>query len=119
MPAPLGETLCMKKLLIIIIAVASVLTGTAQTIITGHITDARTGEPLIGATVAPKSSNELGAATDIDGHFTLSTQVRLPLTLSVNYIGYRSLAASPLIINYQLSIVNSTLVPAGAVVHPR
>ena len=81
----------MKKLLIFIIAVASVLTGTAQTIITGHITDARTGEPLIGATVAPKSSNELGAATDIDGHFTLSTQVRLPLTLSVNYIGYRSL----------------------------
>ena len=61
----------------------------AQTTITGHITDARTGEPLIGASLIPKNSKELGAATDIDGSFTLQTHVKLPLTLSVQYVGYR------------------------------
>ena len=68
---------------------ATVVPSAAQTTITGHIADARTGESLIGASVVPKSSNELGAVTDIDGNFTLVTNVELPLTLSVQYVGYR------------------------------
>ena len=72
------------------IAVAAVLSTVAQTTITGCITDARTGEALIGATLAPKSSKELGAVTDIDGRFTLVTRQKLPLTLAVQFVGYRS-----------------------------
>ena len=68
----------------------TVLSAAAQTIITGRITDAWTGEPLIGATLVPKSSKELGAVTDADGNFTLTTKVQLPLTLAVQFIGYRS-----------------------------
>ena len=62
----------------------------AQTAIAGHITDGRTGEPLIGATVLPASSKETGVVTDIDGNFILHTKAKLPLTLSVRCFGYRS-----------------------------
>ena len=78
-----------KRLVLFLIVLATVVPSAAQTTITGHIADARTGESLIGASVAPKSSNELGAVTDIDGNFTLVTNVELPLTLSVQYVGYR------------------------------
>ena len=81
----------MKKRLFAFLAVlSSALTALAQTTITGRISDARTGEPLIGATLVPKSSKELGAVTDADGNFTLVTRVELPLTLSVQFLGYRS-----------------------------
>ena len=69
---------------------SAALCAIAQTVIYGHITDARTGEPLTGATVVPKSSKELGTVTDYDGNFTLQTKVQLPLTLNVQYIGYKS-----------------------------
>ena len=77
------------RLVLFLIVLATVLPSAAQTTITGHIVDARTGESLIGASVVPKSSNELGAVTDVDGNFTLVTNVELPLTLSVQYVGYR------------------------------
>ena len=79
-----------KRFTSIIIVWLTAIIATAQTVITGRITDAHTGEPLIGATLVPKSSNELGAVTNIDGQFTLTTRVKLPLTLDVQFIGYRS-----------------------------
>ena len=79
-----------KRFTSIIIVLLTAIIATAQTVITGRITDARTGEPLIGATLVPKSSKELGAVTNIDGQFTLTTRVKLPLTLDVQFIGYRS-----------------------------
>ena len=79
-----------KRFTSIIIVWLTAIIATAQTVITGRITDARTGEPLIGATLVSKSSNELGAVTNIDGQFTLTTRVKLPLTLDVQFIGYRS-----------------------------
>ena len=79
-----------KKITSIIIISLTAVIAAAQTVITGRITDARTGEPLIGATVVPKSSNELGAVTNIDGQFSLTTSVKLPLTLDVQFVGYRS-----------------------------
>lgn len=61
----------------------------AQSEITGHITDATTGEPLIGASVVVKGDKKEGVVTDADGNFTLNTQVEAPLKLKVEYIGYR------------------------------
>ena len=78
------------RLFISIVVLAASISAFAQTTLTGRITDARTGEPLIGASLVPKSSKELGAVTDIDGNFKLVTNVELPLTLSVQFIGYRS-----------------------------
>jgi len=90
-PLPKEKTVSMKKrLFTFLVVLSSALSALAQTTITGRIVDARTGEPLIGASLVPKSSKELGAVTDIDGRFTLVTKVELPLTLSVQFIGYRS-----------------------------
>ena len=89
-PLPKEKTVFMKKrLFAFLVVLSSALSALAQTTITGRIVDARTGEPLIGASLVPKSSKELGTVTDIDGNFTLVTNVELPLTLSVQFIGYR------------------------------
>lgn len=80
----------MKRIVYYIILSLLPATVMAQTTITGHVKDARTGEELIGATLLPKNSSELGAVTDINGNFTLKTNVELPLTLSVQFVGYRS-----------------------------
>ncbi len=66
------------------------LSAAAQTTITGNVADARTGEAVIGARIVPKSGKEQGAVTDIDGNFTLTTNVQLPLTLTVRSVGYRT-----------------------------
>lgn len=61
----------------------------AQQVVTGHIVDANTGEPLIGASVIVKGDKQDGVVTDADGNFTLSTKAEAPFKLKVEYIGYR------------------------------
>ena len=80
-----------KRLLIATFVAVSPLLAVAQGLITGHITDARTGEPLIGASVIVKSEKGQGVVTDVDGNFSLQTKVEAPLTLRVEYVGYRPL----------------------------
>lgn len=58
----------------------------AQTItLTGTVTSASDGEPLIGASVRVIETNA-GAATDIDGNF--SVQAQIGATVSVSYVGF-------------------------------
>ena len=80
-----------KRLFITTFVAISPLLAVAQGLITGHITDVRTGEPLIGASVIVKSEKGQGVVTDIDGNFSLQTKVEAPLTLRVEYVGYRAL----------------------------
>ncbi len=80
-----------KRLLIATIVAIGPIVAAAQGLITGHITDVRTGEPLIGASVIVKSEKGKGVVTDIDGNFSLQTKVEAPLTLRVEYVGYRAL----------------------------
>jgi TonB-linked SusC/RagA family outer membrane protein len=80
-----------KYLYILILLSATSLTANAQAILTGNITDAATGEPLISAQVYVKSAKKAsGAITDLEGNFRLETKESLPLTLSVEYIGYHT-----------------------------
>ena len=80
-----------KRLFIATLVAISPLLAVAQNVITGHITDVRTGESLIGASVIVKSEKGKGVVTDIDGNFSLQTNVEAPLTLRVEYVGYRAL----------------------------
>ncbi len=80
-----------KRLFIATLVAISPLYALAQGLITGHITDARTGEALIGASVIVKSEKGQGVVTDYDGNFSLQTKVEAPLTLRVEYVGYRAL----------------------------
>ena len=80
-----------KRLFIATLVAVSPLYALAQGLITGHIKDVRTGEPLIGASVIVKSEKGQGVITDVDGNFTLQTKTEAPLTLRVEYVGYRPL----------------------------
>ncbi|MFN8304350.1 MAG: TonB-dependent receptor [Saprospiraceae bacterium] len=64
------------------------LTGmlAAQVRVSGTVTDAETGEALIGASVRVQGSSN-GAITDLDGAFTLSLD-NANATLVVSYTGY-------------------------------
>ena len=80
-----------KRLLVAIIVAIGPLLAFAQNVISGHIKDVRTGEPLIGASVIVKSEKGQGVVTDVDGNFKLQTKKEAPLTIRVEYIGYRPL----------------------------
>ena len=77
----------MKKLFLLLMTVCSLsLTALADRTIQGVVTDAATGEPLIGATVQPVGRGQ-GVATDIDGAFTLKVPDNVSF-LNVSYVGY-------------------------------
>lgn len=78
-----------QKIVLAIIVSVSPALALAQNVITGHISDAASGDPLIGATVLVKGEKTEGVVTDIDGNFSYTTNREAPLTLSVEYIGYR------------------------------
>jgi len=81
----------MKKRLFTLALSLAPLWALAQNLITGHISDVRTGEPLIGASVIIKNEKGQGVVTDSDGKFSLQTKVEAPLTLRVEFIGYRAI----------------------------
>jgi iron complex outermembrane receptor protein len=58
-----------------------------QSVLSGKVIDAESGEPLLGATLLVISTAE-GAVTDFDGAFELRTQAEFPLQLQVTYVGY-------------------------------
>lgn len=53
--------------------------------VTGTVTSASDGEPLIGASVRVIDTN-VGAATDIDGNYTIKAEIGA--TVSVSYVGF-------------------------------
>jgi TonB-dependent SusC/RagA subfamily outer membrane receptor len=62
----------------------------AQTNITGRVTDAVTGDPLIGAIISVKGQKTAGAITNTDGEFTVHSAKNTPVSIVVSYVGYRS-----------------------------
>jgi iron complex outermembrane receptor protein len=59
----------------------------AQTTVSGKITDGELNEPLIGANIIIKGTT-IGASTDLDGQFEISSSQALPWTLEVSYTGF-------------------------------
>lgn len=76
-----------KFTLLLCLVLCSILPSGAQSLITGKVTDAVSGEPLIGATVFIKESTE-GANTDVDGAFSLNYTGSFPITIQFSYVGY-------------------------------
>lgn len=60
----------------------------AQQKVTGTVIEAETGEPVIGASVKVKEAANIGAATNIEGKFTLDVPANAK-TLIVSYIGLK------------------------------
>lgn len=76
-----------KRFIVILFFLNSTIWSAAQNTIKGTVADSKTGETLIGATVVVKGSTE-GAATDVNGNFSFTTQQNPPLTLVASFVGY-------------------------------
>ena len=61
----------------------------AQTTVSGTVTDTELGEPLIGANILIKGTS-VGTTADIDGNFSLKSNVPLPWTIEISYTGFTS-----------------------------
>ncbi len=61
--------------------------ATAQTTISGKVTEAGTGEALIGVNILVKGT-VLGTITDVDGNFSLTVSSSPPISLVITSIGF-------------------------------
>jgi iron complex outermembrane receptor protein len=61
-----------------------------QTEIRGKVTDAKSGEPMVGVHIALKDAVH-GTITGSDGSFVLRTTIKPPLGIHVSYVGYVAL----------------------------
>ena len=61
----------------------------SQLVISGQLFDAKTAQPLIGATVIVDSTS-IGTASDENGEFVLEVDGLFPVTLLFKYVGYES-----------------------------
>ncbi|HRH54401.1 MAG TPA: carboxypeptidase-like regulatory domain-containing protein, partial [Chitinophagales bacterium] len=76
--------------LLLIIAIIFMSTASfAQTTITGVVLDSITNETLIGANVRLQSDPTIGASTDIDGKFTISSPTTSGAII-ISYIGFNT-----------------------------
>jgi iron complex outermembrane recepter protein len=78
----------MNKLILTIFLLTVCYSANAQSL-SGTITDAKTKEPLIGATAVLKGTT-IGARADLDGNFTIPNAGNPPFTLVVSYVGYNN-----------------------------
>ncbi|MDR0726176.1 MAG: SusC/RagA family TonB-linked outer membrane protein, partial [Prevotellaceae bacterium] len=72
-----------------LILLTSSITLFSQNKIVGKVSDAETKDAIHGASVSIKSSNE-GITSNIEGVFELVTNQKIPLTLVVNCVGYKT-----------------------------
>lgn len=80
----------------------------AQRTITGNITDAETGEPLIGANIVVTGTTS-GTIADYDGNFSLSVPANSN-SLTISYTGY----TEQVIDITDLNVVNVAMEPGAA-----
>lgn len=79
----------MKRLLMLTVAFLAFVTVQtfAQTTVSGVVTDGELGDPLIGANIIIEGTT-IGASTDLDGNFSITSNTPLPWTLEVSYTGF-------------------------------
>lgn len=78
-----------KLLASVVLIICATLTLHAQSTVSGTVTDAETGEPLIGTNIL-LSGTATGTTTDLDGKFSITNNAPFPWTLDVSYTGYAS-----------------------------
>ena len=63
--------------------------GAQNVVLSGQVTDAETGEPLVGVTVY-HTQRRTGTTTNATGHYVLTLPSNRPLELVFSYVGYAS-----------------------------
>jgi TonB-linked SusC/RagA family outer membrane protein len=81
----------MKRILLILIFLNSLMVAKPQTTIEGRVTDATTNEPLVGVTVFLKGTS-IGTTTDVEGRYLLRNAAITPQSVIVfSFVGYKSI----------------------------
>ncbi|HEY0743209.1 MAG TPA: carboxypeptidase-like regulatory domain-containing protein [Chryseosolibacter sp.] len=108
----------MKQYLLTLILFTAAVTAFAQQSVNGVIRD-DVGNPVPGATVGVKGTNNF-TITDANGAYTLSASQKLPFTLTVSFLGFKSqevqvfeVDAEPLEISLQQDNVLKEVVVVG------
>jgi len=97
-----------------LLLISLAMQGTAQNItISGHITDAKTGEDLIGATVY-NTNAKTGTVTNNYGFYTLTVAKNDTLGMVFSYIGYtpqtkKITTSESMVLNINLQEANNSL----------
>ena len=78
-----------KWLSLLVISLLFTCSVFAQTTISGKVTDGDTQEGLVGVSVVVKGTST-GTATDIDGSFSIQTNVKKPFTVIFSMVGFAS-----------------------------
>ena len=84
----------------LLLALSSLTTYAQQKVVTGKVTDARDGSPVVGASVIPKGSATGGTTTGTDGGYSLSVSPNVTMII-ISFVGYGT---------QELSIVGKTSV---------
>ena len=80
----------MKKFMLLVLLCASVFTqASAQTIITGIVTDKTSGKPLEGASIS--IYNGSGTHTDINGQYRITVPGQGSYTLQASFLGFTTI----------------------------
>jgi len=84
----------MKKLSILILILSSAVSLFAQSAVEGTVTDTKTGQVLIGATIQVKGT-VIGTITDLNGRYSIAYQFTSTTALIVSFIGYEKKEVIP------------------------
>ncbi|MHB1687030.1 MAG: TonB-dependent receptor [Ignavibacteriaceae bacterium] len=82
--------------------------------IKGKVTDLQTGEPLIGANVIVVGTS-FGAATDVNGDYTVNFLDAAVYTIKATYLGYKTVTISNVRVNSDLTTELNFKLPASGV----
>lgn len=88
---------------VFLLVLMSYIAGMAQTgRISGRVVDRQTGEPLIGANVIIVGSS-FGAATNINGEYTINNVFAGIYTVKASFIGYQDVTVQNVVVNAGLT----------------
>lgn len=73
------------------------------TVLKGIITDAKTGEALVGATVMLNGPVRMGAVTGLDGSYQLKAVPAGKYTLTVSYVSYKSVTKEMAVVGEKMT----------------
>jgi len=108
-----GATFKQVVLGLVVVGVAVAQTGRIR----GRVTDAQTGEALVGANVFVEGSMA-GAATDENGEYLISNVPVGKQTMEASYIGYRSVQRTDVLVILDQTITEDFRLGTGAIAMP-
>lgn len=98
----------MQKFVVFLLLTLSLNNSYGQGTVRGKVTD-KNGESLIGVTLVVKGNTSIGAATDLDGNFSISVKDNIPFVLVVSYIGFNTLEENITLSNNEVIVRNFTM----------